>query len=89
MSESIEHIREKASAIVARMQADHEFKKQVEQNPESTLVSAGLPAEAVLDFIEESQLEAGDVQVYVVGGGGGCTATCSLSCVITSCFLTL
>lgn len=87
MSESIEYIREKASAILTRMKADPEFKKQVEQNPESTLVSAGLPADAVIDFLEETQLGASDVQGYMVGGG--CTATCNNSCVSTSCTFTL
>ncbi len=64
MSESIEQVRAKAAAIVARIKTDSAFKEQVEQNPESTLVAAGLPAGAVSDFLTDMQAELGDVRSY-------------------------
>jgi hypothetical protein len=85
MSESIEQIREKAKEVFARMNADPSFKAQVEQNPEATLVAAGLSAEAVPDFLSETQLV--DVSGYIVVSGGGCSFTCAITCITSSCTL--
>lgn len=78
MSESIEQIREKAALIVDRLKTDPTFKAQVEQHPESTLVAAGLPTNAVADFLTDMQKESSEVSGYVVVG-------CDLSCICTGC----
>ena len=79
MSESIESIRQTASQLAERMKADPAFKTQVEQNPEATLVAAGLPQKAVPDFLAEAHL-GNDVKGYMP-----CTVTCVVTdgCVIT------
>lgn len=72
MSESIEQVREKAVALITRIQNDAEFRAQVEQNPEETLVAAGLPANAVADVLSEVRDEIGEVSSY-------CGFTCLIS----------
>jgi hypothetical protein len=82
MSESIEQVRAKAAVIVARMKADGAFKAQIEQHPEETLVAAGLPANAVSDFLAELQAETSEVSGYLA-------VDCSYTCTSTSCTFTL
>lgn len=77
MSEAIEQIRAKANEIVERMHNDAEFQAQVRQEPERTLVAAGLPAEAVPTFLVETHLSDADVSGYAASG-----------CVITNCGIT-
>ena len=76
MSET-NQIREKAVAITTRISGDAAFKAQVLSNPEATLLAAGMPAEAIPEFLAEQQ--AGETRGY------GCTFTC----VITECSLSL
>jgi hypothetical protein len=75
MSESIERVREQAATITSRLNRDAAFKAQVVNNPEATLVAAGLPAEAVPDFLRESpHLSSNDVSGYLE-----CFFTCTLT----------
>jgi hypothetical protein len=75
MSEEIEAIRAKASTIAARIKAEPAFKAQLEQDPENTLLGAGLPANAIPDFLAEVQSELVGVQGYM---------ECSITCAVTS-----
>jgi hypothetical protein len=77
MAQSIEQAREAATKIASRISTDPEFRAQVVNDPESTLVAAGLPAEAVADFLAEESASA-DVKGYLL-------SECSLTCVLTSC----
>lgn len=83
MSESIEQVREKAEVIIGRLKDDSAFKAQVEQDPESTLVAAGLPANVVSDFLADIRKESGEVSGYGVG------YDCNISCICTGCCLTI
>ncbi|MGH2479478.1 MAG: hypothetical protein ACRDHW_07485 [Ktedonobacteraceae bacterium] len=65
MSESIEQMRAKAHELVERMNSDAEFQAQVRQNPESTLVAAGLSAEVVPNFLTETHLREAEVSGYL------------------------
>jgi hypothetical protein len=80
MAQSIEQAREAATKIASRINADPEFRAQVVNDPESTLVAAGLPAEAVADFLAEENSSA-DVSGYLV-------SDCTLTCILTSCTIT-
>jgi hypothetical protein len=82
MSESIEQIREKAAVIVDRIKTDSAFKAQVEQDPENALISAGLSANAVSDFLTNIRTETGEVSGYL-------DPTCTISCICTGCCLTI
>lgn len=82
MSESIEHIREQATLIIDRLKTDGAFKAQVEQDPENTLVAAGLSANAVSDFLTNMRTETGEVSGYL-------DPTCTISCICTVCCITL
>jgi hypothetical protein len=64
MSESTEQIRAKAATLITRIQNDAAFRALVEQNPEATLVAAGLPANAVADVLAEVQAGLGEVSAY-------------------------
>jgi hypothetical protein len=77
MSTNSEDIRTKAREIVDRMKADPSFAAQVDQDPQGTLVAAGLPAQAVEDFTIEAA-KSGEVQGY-----RGCAITCESTCVLT------
>jgi hypothetical protein len=72
-----DEVRAKAREIVDRMKSDASFAAQVDQDPQGTLVAAGLPAQAVEDFSVEAA-NSGEVQGY-----RGCAVTCDISCAIT------
>ena len=72
-----EEVRAKAREIVDRMKADASFAAQVDQDPQGTLVAAGLPTQAVEDFTVEAA-NSGEVQGY-----RGCAVTCESTCVVT------
>ncbi|GCE12807.1 hypothetical protein [Tengunoibacter tsumagoiensis] len=83
MSDSIQTTRETAAAIVERINSDAEFKAQLANDPEGVLVAAGLPKDAVAEFVAEEL--SGEVSGYLAPVSGGCTVTCILtSCTITS-----
>lgn len=69
-------VREKAQEILNRLESDPSFKQQVESDPEGTLTSAGLPKDAVEDFVREAQLAE-------VGGYRDCSSTCLFTCLHT------
>jgi hypothetical protein len=64
MSEAIERIREKATALLTRINNDAHFKAQVLNNPEVTLAAAGFPVEAVPEFV--AALGIGEVNGYYI-----------------------
>jgi hypothetical protein len=76
MSESIEHIRKKAIAITARINSDAAFKAQVKNDPEGSLLAAGLPGDVVPDFLVEGRFS--DTSGYMID-------RCTITCIITSC----
>lgn len=69
-------VREKAQQILRRIESDPAFRQQVEEAPEEALTGAGLPADAVEDFLRESG--SGEVAGY-----RGCTSTCGFTCLWT------
>ncbi|MDQ2984857.1 MAG: hypothetical protein M3R70_13195 [Actinomycetota bacterium] len=69
-------VREKAQEILKRMESDASFREQVESDPEGALTGAGLPADAVEDFLRESATAE-------VAGYRGCTQTCGFTCLWT------
>ncbi|MDQ2984859.1 MAG: hypothetical protein M3R70_13205 [Actinomycetota bacterium] len=69
-------VRAKADEIKQRLQSDDSFRQQLESNPEEALTGAGLPKEAVEDFLRESG--SGEVAGY-----RGCTSTCGFTCLWT------
>lgn len=73
MSESIEHIRQTARQLAERLKTDPAFRTQIELQPETTLIAAGLPEEAVPDFLHETQV-SDEVSAYSV---------CCITCVTT------
>jgi hypothetical protein len=81
MSTNSEDIRTKAREIVDRMKADPSFAAEVDQDPQGTLVAAGLPAQAVEDFTVEAA-KSGEVQGYM-RCANTCDISCALTCVIT------
>jgi hypothetical protein len=80
MAQSIEQAREAATKIASRISADPEFRAQVVNDPENTLVAAGLPAEAVADFLAEEK-PSSEVSGYLL-------VDCTLTCILTSCTIT-
>ena len=54
--ERLESVRQTALAILTRSKADEEFKNQIIHDPVKTLMEAGLPREAVGNFLRDSQL---------------------------------
>ncbi|MDQ2984856.1 MAG: hypothetical protein M3R70_13190 [Actinomycetota bacterium] len=67
-------VREKAQEILKRMESDPSFRQQVESDPEGVLTGAGLPIDAVGDFLRET----GDVAGY-----GVCPRTRVFACLFT------
>ncbi|MDQ2984858.1 MAG: hypothetical protein M3R70_13200 [Actinomycetota bacterium] len=67
-------VRAKADEIKKRLDSDDAFRQQVESDPESALTGAGLPADAVEDFMRETS---------EVAGYRNCTRTCGFTCLWT------
>jgi len=83
MSESIDQVREKAASITARINSDAAFKAQVVEDPEATLVAAGLSTDAIPDFLAEAQNPASsEVSGYML-------SDCTITCILTSCSLSI
>lgn len=70
-------VREKAEDIIRRLETDPSFREEVESNPEEALTGAGLPANAVEDFLRESGELVGRLAV-------SCGVTCGVSCIKTA-----
>lgn len=72
-----DEIRGTANAIAHRIIDEPDFREQIKENPHSALTGAGLPEEAVDEFLREwrSGIPEGDeVSGYIV---------CHLSCLMT------
>jgi hypothetical protein len=67
--EKLAEVREVAIALMERSKTDEDFKKNVQENPIQTLEEAGLPREAVGNFLRDAQIfdpeDAPDVDGYV------------------------
>lgn len=78
-SEQFPPTRQKALEIVERLRADAAFRQRVKDDPNGTLVEAGLPAGSVSDFLAETGYPS-EVAGYMVSGGcrggGGCISGC-------------
>lgn len=85
----IEKARETAREIGDRAKSDPAFKQQLTNDPQGTLTSAGLPANAVNDFMLEAareQIIDADVAGYgmpTLGGSGGGEQECLFTCLYT------
>ncbi|MFW6074699.1 MAG: hypothetical protein ACOC9Y_03835 [Chloroflexota bacterium] len=69
-------VRETAKQIAHRLIDEPNFRDQVKKDPQTALTGAGLPAEAVPDFLREIGAQSDDE----VSGYGMCTWTCSWTC---------
>lgn len=68
-----EEARARSRQVAQRLKDDPAFRQQVEADPFSALREAGVPEEAHLDFMRETEIAA-DVAGYV-----SCEATCSFT----------
>ena len=76
----VEEIRRKSEAILKRAESDEPFRQKLVDDPEGTLRAEGLPDEAIIDFVRETEL--GDVAGYmrIVDCGFTCNiSTCGVS----------
>lgn len=71
-----EQVRRTAKQIAHRLIDEPEFRSQVREDPTSALTAAGLPEDAVADFLSE----IGADQHQEVSGYGMCTWTCAWTC---------
>ncbi|MDQ2903049.1 MAG: hypothetical protein M3Y81_05790 [Chloroflexota bacterium] len=71
----LQEVRKTALAIVERTKVDEEFRAHVQQAPVDTLIEAGLPREAVGEFLRETQLVEGFNADDVSGFGYICIVT--------------
>ncbi len=64
--ERLEQIRQTAIELADRAKSDTEFREKIHQNPVGTLTEAGLPREAIGNFLRETQImdEFDDVEGY-------------------------
>jgi hypothetical protein len=69
--------RAKARALAERLKSDPSFRTQVEADPAGTLTGAGLPDQAVTDFLTDTGIQA-DVAGYAL-----CTDSCLITCLFT------
>ena len=65
-NDEIERIRQQALSMVERAASDAEFRAHIQSDPQGTLTAAGLPADAVDDFM--NQLRKLDAQGADVSG---------------------
>jgi hypothetical protein len=72
-----EQARAKGRELAKRIADDPDFRRQVEQDPAGALTGAGLPANAVVDFVNEVGITT-EVEGYRM-----CDHTCDWSCFIT------
>ena len=75
-------VRTKASQLIDRMGTDPAFRDQIKADPVGALTAAGIPQDAVGDFLHEAGVpNEGEVAGYMM-----CARTClDVSCV-TSCY---
>ncbi len=73
-------VRETAKQIAHRLIDEPDFRDQVKQDPNAALTDAGLPADAVPDFLREIGAQDNDE----VSGYGMCSWTCSWTCSVFS-----
>lgn len=71
-------VRETAKQIAHRLIDDAAFREQIRENPTATLTAAGLPEEAVSDFLREFGVPQD--QDEVSGYWDGCSWTCTFTC---------
>ena len=79
-SSDVEEARKKSQAILDRATSDESFRQKLSDDPEGTLRAEGLPDEAIIDFVRETEL--GDVAGYmrIVDCGFTCNiSTCGVS----------
>lgn len=76
--QEIEQARSNANEIAHRLIDDAAFREQVRENPTATLTAAGLPEEAVTDFLREFNVprDQDDVTGYLDDCGWTCMFTC-------------
>ena len=72
-----EAARAKARELAGRLKSDPGFRKQVESDPAGTLTGAGLPDQAVTDFLNDTGIQAD------VSGYARCTDSCLITCLVT------
>ena len=75
---NIEQVRATAQKLAERVKSDPAFKHQVEKDPLGTLTAAGLPGEAVSQFLREAEL------TEVAGYRADCVIG---SCLLGSCII--
>lgn len=54
--QELENIRQTALAVAERAKTDEQFRVQIQQDPLETLTQAGLPREAIGEFLRETQI---------------------------------
>ncbi|MDQ2903055.1 MAG: hypothetical protein M3Y81_05820 [Chloroflexota bacterium] len=54
--EKLAEVRQTALSLIERAKTDSEFKERIRQQPVDTLTDAGLPREAVSNWLRDSQL---------------------------------
>jgi hypothetical protein len=72
-----EQARAKGRELAERIAKDPDYRRQVEADPAGTLTAAGLPSQALVDFLSEVGITS------EVEGYARCDHTCDWSCFIT------
>ena len=69
--------RSTARELADRLKSDPNFRTQVEADPAGTLTGAGLPEQAVSDFLNDTGIQAD------VSGYARCADSCWITCLVT------
>lgn len=69
--------RAKARDLADRLKSDPAFRRQVESDPSAALTGAGLPENAVGDFLNDTGIQAD------VSGFRNCRDSCIITCLVT------
>lgn len=77
--------RARAREIAQRLENEPAFRDQVRESPVSTLTAAGLPEQALPDFLREINVEP-EVSGYMMMSG--CGHTCEITCYEDTCDVT-
>ena len=77
--------RARVQEVVQRIKGDPNLARQAQTDPVGTLTGAGMPEEAIGDFLREEGIEA------EVSGYAACTITCACTpcCLSGSCWVTV
>lgn len=65
-SNNFEHIRAIARSLKQRLESDTHFREQIEEDPVKVLIDAGLPEDAIPDFLQQTGIS--EVSGYMYCG---------------------